>query len=935
MARRRLNSIMNAKKNPLRDGPACGLEPIHIPGCVQPHGALLAVLSDSGVITHASANLDVILGRAAETVIGLALADVLGDEARQTICNPASANGMKLEQVYVLRGPDGGTLHLRAHQSGRHLCLDMEPVRREPGQSPPVIMLQSLLEVFVGATSRDEICAIAVDGLKSIAGYDRVMAYRFCENGDGEVIAEAREPHLEPYLGLRYPASDIPPQARRLYQRHRVGVICDTSYDPVALLADPTLSDAEPVDLTRSSLRSVSPIHREYLRNMQVAASMTVAVVSGQKLWGFLLCHHGSPRVAAPDLRSVADMIGQYVALRLADLEAAEIDAGRVADLHTTADLLTAPMPLPEAFTAAETPLLRMVDATGVVVRLSGENFHLGKHPRAAAEGALELMLSHTHGEIVAVDDLSRRYPELARSAAELSGALLMPLSHGHEDAIIWLRPEKTGTVRWAGNPAKPGVIDPATGRLSPRKSFAPWIETVTGRSSPWSKSDLELAQQLASVVQAEMARRARKDLRHMEVDLEQRVVDLERVKADLEAQKFELIATATELCLARDAAEAASSAKSDFLAMMSHEIRTPMTSMTGMLSLLRDTPLNEEQKQLAEVARSSAAALLAVINDILDFSKLEAGRLLPEAINFNLERLTGEVSSLLDAAASDKGPRAVVSLDNDIPKWLCGDPNRIRQILLNLANNAIKFAEKGSVRIAVSHRVGPDDGIELRVEVIDEGPGIAPDVQARLFSPFTQADCSVSRKYGGTGLGLAICKQLCLMMGGTIGVDSAPGCGSTFWFTVRCAQGFEPQAPAVAPGMAATSHSLKILVAEDNALIQKLISKLLAKAGHQAEIVANGALAVAAVERQRYDLVLMDMQMPELDGLSAARKIRQSGGPMREVPIIALTGNALVGQRESCLAAGMNDYLSKPFEPEQLYAAIDRLAGARRAAVA
>jgi light-regulated signal transduction histidine kinase (bacteriophytochrome)/ActR/RegA family two-component response regulator len=921
---------MNTNKQPLPDGSECGLEPIHIPGCVQPHGALLAVLSDSGIITHASANLDVVLGRAAETVIGLPLADVLGDEARQAICNPASANGMRLEQVYVLRGPDGGTLHLRAHQSGRHICLDMEPVRREPGQSPPVIMLQSLLEVFVGATSRDEICAIAVHGLKSIAGYDRVMAYRFCENGDGEVIAEAREPHLEPYLGLRYPASDIPPQARRLYQRHRVSTICDTSYNPVALLAHPTLSDGEPVDLTHSSLRSVSPIHRQYLRNMQVAASMTVAVVSGQKLWGLLLCHHGSPRVAAPDLRSVADMIGQYVALRLLDV--AEVDERHAADLRATVDLLTAPGPLPEAFTSAETPLLRMLDATGVIVRLSGENLHLGRHPKPAAECALELMLSYTDGEIVAVDDLGRRYPELAGTAAELSGALLMPLAHGYEDAIIWLRPEHPSIVRWAGNPAKPSAIDSATGRPSPRTSFAPWVETVTGRSSSWSKASLELAQQLRSVVQAEMARRARKDLRHMEVDLEQRVVDLERVKADLEAQKFELIATATELSLARDAAEAASSAKSDFLAMMSHEIRTPMTSMTGMLSLLRDTPLNEEQKGLAEVARSSAAALLAVINDILDFSKLEAGRLQPEAINFSLERLTGEVGSLLDTVATDKGLGIEISLADDVPKWLTGDPNRIRQVLLNLANNAIKFAEKGSVRIAVSHRVGPDDGIELRVEVIDEGPGIAPDVQARLFSPFTQADSSVSRKYGGTGLGLAICKQLCLMMDGTIGVDSAPGCGSTFWFTVRCAEGSEPRALAVAPRTETTSRSLKILVAEDNALIQKLIGKLLAKAGHQAEIVPNGVQAVTAVEAQSYDLVLMDMQMPELDGISAARKIRQSRGPMREVPIIALTGNALVGQRESCLAAGMNDYLSKPFEPEQLYAAINRLAGAKKA---
>ena len=914
----------------LVDTLTCGSEPIHIPGSIQPQGAVLVVLSEAGLVSHASANLGDILGRSAETVIGQPLVDVLGAEVCQTIFKPATANGMTLEQIYVLRGPNG-TLHVRAHRSGKHICVDLEPVRREPGQSPPVIMLQSLIEMFARATNPDDICSIAVHGLKSIAGYDRVMAYRFCENGDGEVIAEACEPELESYLGLRYPASDIPPQARRLYMRHRVGVVYDSSYQPVPLLAHPALDDGTPIDLSNSALRSVSPVHREYMRNMGTAASMSVAVVCGQKLWGLLLCHHGSPKAAAPDLRSVADMIGQYVALRLSDIEASEVDEQRMSHLRAATNQLTTSVTLGEAFAASEADLLRMVDATGVVVRLWCQDLHLGGHPRAAAARVLDLMLSTAHGEIIAIDDIGLRYPEFASEAAELSGAMLVPLSNDSEDAILWLRPENLSIVKWGGNPSKLGSIDPVTGRLSPRTSFAPWIESVQGRSSPWTKGSLELAQQLRSVVQSEMAQRARKDLRHMEVSLEQRVVDLERVKADLEAQRSKLIKTAAELSLAKDVAEAASSAKSDFLAMMSHEIRTPMTSMTGMLSLLRGTPLNEEQRQLADVARDSAAALLAVINDILDFSKLEAGRLQPEAIHFNLERLFGEVSFLLDNVAAQKGLRLEVALADDMPKWLRGDPNRIRQILLNLANNAVKFAEKGLIRLVVSHLILPDNAVELHVKVIDQGIGIPPDVQARLFSPFTQADSSVSRKYGGTGLGLAICKQLCLMMNGGIGVESEPGSGSTFWFTVRCELGSEPVAAAIPPQIEKTARSLKILVAEDNLLIQKLIAKLLSKAGHTAEIVPNGAQAVIAVVRQSYDLVLMDMQMPELDGVSAARKIRQLGGPKSEVPIIALTGNALVGQRESCLAAGMNDYLSKPFEPEQLYAAINRLGGAGR----
>jgi signal transduction histidine kinase/ActR/RegA family two-component response regulator len=407
--------------------------------------------------------------------------------------------------------------------------------------------------------------------------------------------------------------------------------------------------------------------------------------------------------------------------------------------------------------------------------------------------------------------------------------------------------------------------------------------------------------------------------------ELANRLAEQLQAQKKLENQKAELIATTGALGEARDAAEAASRAKSDFLAMMSHEIRTPMAGMMGMIDLLSGTSLNEEQQDLARVAQESAQNLLAVLNNILDFSKLEAGQVNPESIDFSIKHSIKSVISLLGPRAAGRGLRLNAILAPDLPIWLRGDPSRIGQVLLNLVGNAIKFTEHGSVQISVSHRVLQDSAFELCFDVVDTGCGIPANMLSTLFSPFTQTDGSVSRKYGSTGLGLAICKQLCLTMGGDIGVESASGHGSRFWFTVRCKLGRPPEvtAPLLQPALAPDAADIDILIVEDNPIIRSLVSKLLARRGYEADLVNNGKEALEAIQAKRYGLVLMDMQMPEMDGLSATRAIRNLRGPERNVPIVALTANALVGQREACLAAGMNSFLAKPIKPEALYDAI------------
>ncbi len=789
----------------------CDREPIHIPGAIQPHGALLGVREQGLMIMQASANATSMLGVRAEA--GTSLTDVFGiaacDDIRGLIADGSIFENARAHRVIRPVTTDGsGPWDIVLHRSGGLIIIEIEP-RIDADELTPTGFRDVIQRTLTSIEHADSLRTVAqqiAEQMRELTDFDRVWVYKFHEDWHGEIIGESMADGIESWLGLHYPASDIPVQARALFLRNWLRMIPDIAFTPSPLAPQKNPLNDEPLDLGGATLRSASPIHLQDLTNMGVRASLVISLIHRGKLWGLISGHHYSgPKVVGFNMRTICEFLAHALSFQVGLADAVE-DRDHILRLRDAESGLRARLGETDSFSDAllngEPNLMDIACATGAAVCYRGECTTVGKTPNAEQVTALIDWLREHSDDVFILDALSTKYPPAAEFSTEASGLIAIRISTRRNDYLLWFREERKQTIPWAGDPNKPVVVGQhGEYRLSPRGSFALWEEERVGTSSPWHPAEIRTALDLRGTL-LDLLLRNSEELERLNMELSVLNTKLEVQTEELhlqEAMRKDLLERETA---ARASAEKANRAKGAFLAVMSHELRTPLNAIGGYVQLMQmgiRGPITPQQNEDFDRIQRSQAHLLGLINSILNFAKLESGQIAFHVEDVDLAAVVDEVIGLVspqmelrNIAFEHTPSREAIAIHADAEK--------VRQILLNLLSNAIKFtADSGTISLRIETT---ED--RAMISVRDTGRGIPADRLRTVFEPFVQVDGHVpGSRDSGVGLGLAISRDLALRMDGDLTAQSEVGKGSTFVVTLpRSATRLTPSAPTEYPSV-------------------------------------------------------------------------------------------------------------------------------------
>lgn len=717
----------------------CAREPIHIPGSIQPHGVMI-VTDRNYHIQYVSENIAEYIPHALASLIGKDICDIIGlDQCNiiKRIMRNYALQPLEMARIDI----NGHQFDAAAHLSEPHIIIELErSVTNLPAPTDD-LYFDNVRNFAIGIREADtinDLYQFVTDSFRALTGIDRVKLYKFDHEWNGEVIAESKADFMPSYLGLHFPASDIPEQARKLYAKNYLRVIGDIHYKPVPLY--PASSTAqEPVNMSFSSLRSVSPVHVQYLDNMRVSASLSVSILQNDKLWGLIACHHNTAWHLPYRVRNIAEIMGHIFSAQLSTMETS-LQKEKAHEQRSLIEKLTGALNpagnVYSIFRAQGEVAMKALNADGFALQSDGQIQTFGITPDEDALKDLFKWHNTPSGRHVFHTDDAHQALKNHATLSHLNGGILAAnISAVGDNMLMWFRQESINHVKWAGNPEKPVSLEKAGYRLTPRSSFELWKTKVRGKSLPWEEDDIRAAESIAQII-----------------------LDSEKIRA-----------------------VQANHAKSEFLANMSHELRTPMNVVIGIAGILgRDIGLTEKQRELINVMSVSASSLMDLINDLLDISKIEAGEVSLEDMPVQIAQVLQDLDMMFHIRAQEKG--LSLHVNNQIPSQVTfmGDGLKIKQILINLLNNAVKFTENGTITLDASL-----NGDQIVFKVTDTGIGIPASRQKSIFEKFTQADASITRKFGGTGLGLSISQSLILLMGGTITLESQENVGSIFTITL------------------------------------------------------------------------------------------------------------------------------------------------------